>query len=47
MKFKALINRYSLPIYFFFAYTIAWGGILLIAATKAFDPHAIEMTDGV
>jgi membrane protease YdiL (CAAX protease family) len=47
MKFKALINRYSLPVYFFFAYMIAWGGIMLIAATKAFDPHAIVMTDGV
>jgi membrane protease YdiL (CAAX protease family) len=47
MNFKTFLNRFSLPIYFFFAYVIAWGGILLIAGLKGFDPHAIQMSEGV
>jgi uncharacterized protein len=47
MNFKTFLNRNSLPVYFFLSYVIAWGGILLIAGLKGFDPHAIQMAEGV
>lgn len=41
------IKRYSLTVYFIAAYIVAWGGILLVAEQRGFDPRTIELNDGV
>jgi uncharacterized protein len=42
---KKTINRYPLIFYFILAYTISWGGSLLIAAQKGFHPGDIGLTE--
>jgi membrane protease YdiL (CAAX protease family) len=46
MNFKSFLKSNSLWIYFILAYMIAWGGILLIAASKGFNPRAIQLPEG-
>jgi uncharacterized protein len=42
---KTVSQRYALFFYFALAYGIAWGGSLLIAATKGFDPASIGLSE--
>lgn len=42
---KTVSQRYALFFYFALAYGIAWGGSLLIAATKGFDPSRIGLSE--
>ncbi len=42
---KTAVQRYTLFFYFVLAYGIAWGGSLLVATTRGFDPGRIEMSE--
>lgn len=42
---KTILQRYPLFFYFALAYGIAWGGSLLVAATKGFDPGRVGMSE--
>jgi membrane protease YdiL (CAAX protease family) len=45
--YKTVFQRYPLAAYFRVAYAITWGGILLIAGLKGFDPRNITLAEGV
>jgi uncharacterized protein len=47
MPTESFLRRHALPIYFIAAYSITWGGILLVASTFGFDPSAIQLAHGM